>query len=121
TGEDLVEISGHGNPYVLERIVQSVCSSGARLATPGEFTLRAVANGKMDLTQAEGVRDFIEAQTQQQARVALRQVEGSAAKRISPAKQVLIDVIARLEAGIDFAEDDVEIPDATAVATQVRA
>jgi tRNA modification GTPase len=121
TGEDLVEISGHGNPCVLERVVQSVRSCGARMATPGEFTLRAVANGKLDLTQAEGVRDFIEAQTQQQARVALRQVEGSAAKRISPAKKGLIAVIARLEAGIDFAEDDVEIPDATAIATEVRA
>jgi tRNA modification GTPase len=89
------------------------------LATPGEFTLRAVASGKMDLTQAEGVREFIEAQTQQQARVALRQVEGSASKRIFPAKKDLIDVIARLEAGIDFAEDDVDIPATPVIAAQV--
>jgi tRNA modification GTPase len=119
TGEDLAEISAHGNPFILERLVESVRAVGARLATPGEFTLRAVASGKMDLTQAEGVREFIEAQTQQQARVALRQVEGSASKRIFPAKKDLIDVIARLEAGIDFAEDDVDIPAATVIAAQV--
>src|SRR5437867_12280127 len=66
TGEDVVEISAHGNPLALKRIVESCNSAGARMAQPGEFTLRAVAHGKLDLVQAEAVRDFIEAQTEQQ-------------------------------------------------------
>src|SRR6266571_7222897 len=110
TGEDVVEISGHGNPLTMRRIVECVRSTGARIAAPGEFTLRAVAHGKMDLIQAEAVRDFIEAQTEQQARIALRQMEGSVSKRIRPVKEGLVQVIAHLEAAIDFAEDDVEIP-----------
>src|SRR3546814_8935136 len=64
TGEDVVEITGHGNPLTLNRIVSSIQASGARAATPGEFTLRAVAHGKLDLLQAEAVRDFIDAQTE---------------------------------------------------------
>src|SRR5207249_2999879 len=68
TGEDVIEISAHGNPLVLRRIVESALQAGARLAGPGEFTLRAVTHGKMDLVQAEAVREFIEAQTEQQAR-----------------------------------------------------
>jgi tRNA modification GTPase len=111
TGEDLVEISAHGNPVILGRIVQAIRECGARLATPGEFTWRAVANGKLDLIQAEAVREFIEAQTEQQARVALRQIEGAISRRIGPAQRDLIDVIAHLEAGIDFAEDDVDLPE----------
>ena len=77
TGEDIVEISGHGNPLVLRRILGRACKAGARLARAGEFTLRAVAHGKMDLVQAEAVREFIEAQTEEQAKTALRQIEGS--------------------------------------------
>jgi len=109
TGEDVLEISAHGNPLVLSRIIRMIQSSGARLAMPGEFTLRAVAHGKMDLIQAEAVREFIEAQTDSQARIALRQIEGGVSKRLSPLKHRLVDLIAHLEAGIDFAEDDVEL------------
>jgi tRNA modification GTPase len=83
---------------------------GARLAEPGEFTLRAVVHGKLDLTQAEAVRDFIDAQTQQQAKNALMQMAGSVSRKIRPTKQRLVDVIAQLEAGIDFAEDDIDVP-----------
>jgi len=115
TGEDLLEISAHGNPLTLNRIVGGVQSAGARIAGPGEFTLRAVGHGKMDLLQAEAVRDFIEAQTDGQARTALRQMSGALSNRIRPIKEGLVDVIARLEAGIDFAEDDVDIPDSTLV------
>ncbi len=115
TGEDLIEISAHGNPLTLNRLVKSIIDSGARPAAPGEFTLRAVTNGKMDLIQAEAVGKFVEAQTEQQARTALRQLEGAGAKRIHPIKQALLDIIARLEAGIDFAEDDVDVPDGEAV------
>jgi len=120
TGEDVVEISGHGNPMILGRIVESACSAGARIATPGEFTLRAVAHGKMDLIQAEAVREFIDAQTEQQARTALRQMEGALSRRIRPVKDRLLDVIAHLEAGIDFAEDDVDVPENISVAEQLR-
>ena len=110
TGEDVVEVSAHGNPLALRRILHSAVSASARLAAPGEFTLRAVAHGKMDLVQAEAVRDFIEAQTAQQASIALKQMEGSLSNHLRPIKDKLIDVIARLEAGIDFAEDDVDVP-----------
>lgn len=119
TGEDLVEISAHGNPTVLNRIVHTLRLAGARLAAPGEFTLRAVANGKMDLTQAEAVREFVEAQTEQQARTALRQIEGATSKKIAPVKSELVTVIANLEAGIDFAEDDVAVPSGQWIAQQL--
>ena len=85
-----------------------IMAAGARAADPGEFTLRAVAHGKMDLIQAEAVRDFVEAQTDAQARIALQQIEGAVSKRLAPVREKLVDVIAFLEAGIDFAEDDVE-------------
>ncbi len=120
TGEDIVEISAHGNPLVLGRIVETVRLSGARMAGPGEFTLRAVAHGKMDLIQAEAVREFIEAQTEQQARTALRQMEGTLSNRIRPSKEMLLDVIARMEAGIDFGEDDVDVPDNMTIRDSVR-
>jgi tRNA modification GTPase len=111
TGEDTIEISGHGNPVVLRRIIESARKAGARLAAAGEFTLRAVAHGKMDLVQAEAVREFIEAQTEQQAKTALRQIEGSLSKQLRKVKEKLVDVIAHMEAGVDFAEDDVDVPD----------
>ena len=109
TGEDVVEISCHGSPVVLEFLVGRCLWAGARLAEPGEFTLRAFLNGRMDLTQAEAVRDLIEAQTLYQAKVAAQQMEGAVAHRIAPLKQQLVDLISLLEAGIDFAEDDVAV------------
>jgi tRNA modification GTPase len=120
TGEDVVEISAHGNPIVLRKIVESVRIAGARLATPGEFTLRAVANGKMDLLQAEALRNFIEAQTEQQSKTAMRQMDGSLSRQIQPIKNKLIDLIARMEAGIDFAEDDVEVPSNDGIVDAIR-
>jgi tRNA modification GTPase len=119
TGEDVLEISAHGNPLILSRIVDSVLGLGTRLATAGEFTLRAVINGKMDLIQAEAVRSFIDAQTDEQARTALLQMGGALSKRMRPAKEKLVDIIARLEAGIDFADDDVPPPDAATIAEQI--
>jgi len=109
TAEDLVEISCHGAPVVLRFCIERACASGARLAEPGEFTLRAFLNGRIDLPQAEAVRDLIEATTLYQARVAAQQVEGSVSRRLRPAKEQLLELIALLEAGIDFAEDDVSI------------
>ena len=119
TGEDVLEISAHGNPLVLNRIIRMIQAAGVRTAMPGEFTLRAVAHGKMDLIQAEAVREFIDAQTDGQARIALRQIEGALSRRISPLKHRLVNLIARLEAGIDFAEDDVELPDAALSADEL--
>jgi len=114
TTDDIIEISAHGSPVVLRHIVELCVAAGARLAEPGEFTMRAFLNGRIDLTQAEAVRDLIESQTLYQAKVAAQQLEGALSRRLQPIKQKLVELIALLEAGIDFAEDDVSVlPDAT--------
>lgn len=109
TTDDIVEISAHGSPIVLRHIVDLAVAGGARLAEPGEFTMRAFLNGRLDLTQAEAVRDLIDSQTLFQAKVAAQQLDGSLSRRIQPVKRKLVELIARLEAGIDFAEDDVSV------------
>ncbi|HXE91987.1 MAG TPA: tRNA uridine-5-carboxymethylaminomethyl(34) synthesis GTPase MnmE [Terriglobales bacterium] len=109
TTEDVVEISTHGAPVVLRHVVELCLERGARPAEPGEFTLRAFLNGRLDLTQAEAVRDLIESQTLYQAKVAAQQLGGAVSHRLAPIKQALVELIARLEAGIDFAEDDVPV------------
>jgi len=109
TTDDIVEISAHGSPVVLQHIVELALARGARLAEPGEFTMRAFLNGRLDLAQAEAVRDLIDAQTLFQAKVAAQQLEGSLSNRLKPIKQKLVELIALLEAGIDFAEDDVSV------------
>lgn len=109
TVDDLVEISCHGSPVVLQHCVKKALEAGARLAEPGEFTLRAYLNGRIDLPQAEAVRDLIESTTLYQAKVAAQQVDGSVSRRIRPTKEQLLELIALLEAGIDFAEDDISV------------
>jgi tRNA modification GTPase len=109
TTEDVVEICCHGSPVVLRDAVERAVEAGARLAEPGEFTLRAFLRGRIDLPQAEAVRDLIESTTTYQARVAAQQAAGSVSRRVAPIKEKLIELIARLEAGIDFAEDDVGV------------
>lgn len=109
TTDDVVEISAHGSPVVLRHIVELCVAAGARLAEPGEFTMRAFLNGRIDLTQAEAVGDLINSQTLYQAKVAAQQLEGALSRRIAPIKQELVELIAVLEAGIDFAEDDVSV------------
>lgn len=109
TAEDVVEISCHGSPPVLRLAVERALARGARLAEPGEFTLRAFMNGRLDLAQAEAVRDLIDATTVYQARVATQQLDGALSRRLAPLKKGLVDLIALLEAGIDFAEDDVDV------------
>jgi len=109
TTDDVVEISCHGSPVVLRHVVETAIAGGARLAEPGEFTMRAFLNGRIDLTQAEAVRDLIESQTLYQAQVAARQLEGALSKRLQPIKQKLVELIATMEAGVDFAEDDVAV------------
>ena len=109
TSEDLVEIAAHGSPVVLDVILRQALALGARLAEPGEFTQRAFLSGRIDLTQAEAVRDLIEAQTLTQARLAASQMGGALSHRVMPAKHALLELIALLEAGIDFAEDDLAV------------
>ena len=109
TAEGVVEVSCHGSPVVLRFAVERALALGARLAEPGEFTLRAFLNGRLDLAQAEAVRDLVDAQTLYQARVAARQVAGAVARKLAPIKKQLVNLIALLEAGIDFAEDDVSV------------
>lgn len=109
TAEDLVEIAAHGSPVVLNLLLRRTLALGARLAEPGEFTQRAFLAGRIDLTQAEAVRDLIEAQTLTQARQAASQMGGALSRRVAPIKQDLVELIALLEAGIDFAEDDIEV------------
>jgi tRNA modification GTPase len=109
TTDDIVEISAHGSPVVLRHIVELCVAAGAHLAEPGEFTMRAFLNGRIDLTQAEAVRDLIDSQTLYQAKVAAQQLEGALSRRLQPIKKKLVELIAVLEAGIDFAEDDVSV------------
>ncbi len=112
TGEDVVEIAAHGSPVVLETLLRGALSFGARLARPGEFTERAFLNGRIDLTQAEAVHDLIAAQTLEQARMAAQQLGGALSRRVAPAKEQLVTLIALLEAGMDFAAgelDDVDV------------
>ncbi len=119
TSEDLVEIAAHGSPVVLELLLGRALKLGARLARPGEFTERAFLSGKLDLTQAEAVRDLIEAQTLTQARQAASQMGGALSRRVGPVKQALVELIALLEAGIDFAEDDVEVTPEAEIARRI--
>jgi tRNA modification GTPase len=119
TSEDLVEIAAHGSPVVLELLLGRALKLGARLAEPGEFTERAFLSGKLDLTQAEAVRDLIEAQTLTQARQAASQMGGALSRRVGPVKQGLVELIALLEAGIDFAEDDVEVTPGAEIARRI--
>jgi len=119
TGEDLVEIAAHGSPLVLSVLLNRALELGARLADAGEFTQRAFLSGRLDLTQAEAVRDLIEAQTLTQARVAASQMGGALSKRVQPVKQSLVELIALLEAGIDFAEDDVDVAPKTEIAGRI--
>lgn len=109
TGEDVAEVSCHGSPVILRYFVECCTARGARPAEPGEFTMRAFLNGRIDLTQAEAVRDLIDSRTLFQARVAARQMAGSVSARVKPAKMALMNLIATLEAGIDFAEDDLPV------------
>jgi tRNA modification GTPase len=110
TGEDVVEISCHGSPVVLRRIVDLTLTFGARLAGPGEFTLRALSNGKLNLAQAEAIRDLISSQTQAAAQQAVRQLKGELAAALEPLKNTLVNVIVLMESALEFVEDDLPAP-----------
>ncbi len=119
TAEDLVEIAAHGSPVVLEFLLRRAMELGARLAEPGEFTQRAFLAGRIDLTQAEAVRDLIDAQTLTQARQAASQMGGALSSRVAPVKQSLVELVALLEAGIDFAEDDLDVTPQSEIARRI--
>ena len=105
TGEDVVELSAHGSPVVLEAIVAAAVAAGARLANPGEFTLRAYLHARIDLVQAEAVAELIDAVTPLQARVAFDQLEGTLTSRLRAMDAALLEIIAPLEASLDFPEE----------------
>ncbi len=107
TGEDVVEISCHGSPIILARVLQMAIERGARIAEPGEFTFRAFFNQRIDLAQAQAVRDLINAQTHYQARVATKQLEGELSLRLTPLKNSLVEVIVHLESSVEFVEEDI--------------
>lgn len=110
TGEDVVEISCHGSPVLLRQILDSCLKLEARLAEPGEFTLRALGNGRMDLSQAEAIRDLIDANSAAMTRQAIRQLSGEFSHQLQPLKDELLDIIVILESALEFVEDD--LPDA---------
>lgn len=120
TGENVVEISGHGSPVMLQQIVHEAVSAGARLAEPGEFTLRAFLNERIDLVQAEAVGDVIQAVTPLQARAAFDQLEGTVSSRISEIESQLFDLVTRLEASVDFPEEGYHFVDHQAVSQEVK-
>jgi tRNA modification GTPase len=119
TGDDVVEVSAHGSPVVLRAIVTAAVERGARLAEPGEFTLRAFLNGRMDLLQAEAVADLIDAATPLQARAAFDQLDGTLTRRIAAIHAPLFDLVARLEASVDFPDEGYHFVDPGAVAQAI--
>ncbi len=111
TGEDSIEISAHGSPFVLQQIVSLCIKNGARLAGAGEFTQRAFMNGKLDLSQAESVADIIAAESKGQHELAIKQMRGGYSEQIEELRQELIDFTALIELELDFSEEDVEFAD----------
>jgi len=111
TGENVVELFVHGGPYIVSRIIDACCKAGARVARPGEFTLRAFLNGKLDLTQAEAIQDIISASSEASHKTALLQKQGNLAKRIAIIRDRLISVLALVELDIDFTEQETPLLD----------
>lgn len=120
TGDEVVELSAHGNPVVLKTIVSAAIDAGARLAEPGEFTLRAYLNGRMDLMQAEAVADLIEAVTPTQARAAFDQLQGTLTRTIAEIDDGLFDLMARLEASIDFPDEGYHFVERSELVDELR-
>jgi tRNA modification GTPase len=113
TGENVVEISGHGSPYVLQRIIAACINQGARLAKPGEFTFRAFLKGKLDLTQAEAVADLISSNTEASRQTALKNIRGGFSTILKGLREELIQFSALIELELDFSQEDVEFADRT--------
>ena len=119
TGEDVAEISVHGSPVVITHLLDCLCSLGARLAEPGEFTMRAFLHGRMDLVQAEAVCDLIEANTLYQAQVASRQRSGELSHQLKRIKAPLLEIIVHLEAAVEFVEEDMPVESREALAVRL--
>ena len=115
TKEDLIEISCHGSPYILQKILQLCLDNGARLAKAGEFTMRAFLNGRMDLSQAEAVADLIASETASAHKLAMKQMRGGISDEISQLRQQLINFASLIELELDFSEEDVEFADRSAL------
>jgi len=113
TGEDVVEISCHGSPYIQQKILETLVVKGARLARPGEFTLRAFLNGKMDLSQAEAVADLISSTSNAIHKVAMNQMRGGFTTEIKKLRERLLHFVSLIELELDFSEEDVEFADRT--------
>lgn len=113
TGEPTVEISCHGSLYVQQAVLQALVNDGARMAGPGEFTMRAFSNGRLNLSQAEAVADLIDAVTPQQHRLAVSQLRGSYAAKLKELRQQLLDLTSLMELELDFSQEDVEFADRT--------
>ena len=111
TGEDVIEISCHGSPYIQQEIIQLFLRNGCRMATPGEFTMRAFLNGKMDLSQAEAVADLIASDNASNHQVALQQMRGGFSTKIKELRQQLLNFASLIELELDFSEEDVEFAD----------
>jgi tRNA modification GTPase len=108
TGNDLVELTLHGSPLLVERVISAIITCGARLAEPGEFTERAVLNGKLDLVQAESIADLINSRTALQAKLSIGNLHGVLSRRATAVRESLLHVISRLEAALDFSEEGYE-------------
>jgi len=111
TGEDVIEISCHGSPYILQKVMEICLKKGATLAKPGEFTMRAFLNGKMDLSQAEAVAELIASSSESSHQMAMYQMRGGFSKRIKALRQRLIKFASLIELELDFGEEDVEFAD----------
>ncbi|HEX8677345.1 MAG TPA: tRNA uridine-5-carboxymethylaminomethyl(34) synthesis GTPase MnmE [Segetibacter sp.] len=111
TGENVVEISSHGSPYVIERIISAITAEGARIAKPGEFTQRAFLNGKLDLTQAEAVADLISSNTEASRKHALQNIKGGFSSILKDLRDQLLSLSALIELELDFSQEDVEFAD----------
>ncbi|HVP35842.1 MAG TPA: tRNA uridine-5-carboxymethylaminomethyl(34) synthesis GTPase MnmE, partial [Terriglobales bacterium] len=120
TKEDLVEISCHGNPFVLYRVLEEIIKAGARLANPGEFTLRAFLNGRIDLIQAEAVVEIIKAKTDLSLKQGLKHLQGELSEKLNSLRDALVNLLAELEARIDFPEDEIEEIDKSAILGQME-
>ncbi len=120
TGEDVIEISSHGSPYVLEKIIKAITAKGARLAKPGEFTQRAFLNGKLDLTQAEAVADLISSNTEASRKNALQNIRGGFSSVLKHLRDQLLSFSALIELELDFSQEDVEFADRTQLSTLLQ-
>lgn len=107
TGEDVLEVQCHGSPFITGRIMEACASMGIRPARPGEFTYRAVLNGKMDLTQAEAVRDLVDSKTALQSRIAREMIKGNLRDRLAGIRQEIIEIASQMETSLEFVEEDI--------------